>query len=229
MINSSKVRILKTIQNGLGKDNADLSAGLNNLTDMPENSFLTETVVQDSELLIRRFSEELSRVDGLCHIAESRDEVEYRLLEILYGYSVESFCISPDPLVDGLGVESMLEGRGVKRLNPADADEISRADAGITGAQYGISDTGTLVVLSDDKCSRSVSLLPPVHISFIDKAFLLKDIHQLFYRLKHLDRDVLRSSSCMTFITGPSRTADIELNLTLGVHGPGKLIVFIVK
>lgn len=229
MSKSAKVRILERIQDGLGKGSSDPDKVLNDPTDTPENSFLTNTDDHDSELLIRRFSKELSGVDGLCHITENRDEVEYRLLDIIYGYNVESFCISPDPLIDSLGIESMLEGRGLKRLNPADMVELSRADTGITGAQYGISDTGTLVVLSDNKCSRSVSLLPPVHISFIHKECLLKDIHQLFYRLKQLNLDVTGSSSCMTFITGPSRTADIELNLTLGVHGPGKLIVFIVK
>jgi len=109
----------------------------------------------------------------------------------------------------------------LKSLKLTNKSGTSNADMGITGADFAIADTGTLVLLSDSNKPRLVSALPPIHIAILDRTNIVPDIHSLFLRITD-------SCSCISFITGPSRTADIELNLTLGVHGPGKVVVMMV-
>ncbi len=109
----------------------------------------------------------------------------------------------------------------LKSLELTHESNIANADIGITGADFAIADTGTLVLLSDSNKPRLVSALPPVHIAILEKTNIVPDIHSLFPQ-------IFDTCSCVSFITGPSRTADIELNLTLGVHGPGKVAVIMI-
>ena len=106
-------------------------------------------------------------------------------------------------------------------------NKIANSDIGITEVDYAIADTGTLVLLTNKNQPRSVSLLPPIHLAIVRQENLVRNIKDLFIILKSKLQNVEDITSCMTFITGPSRTADIELNLTLGVHGPKELIVVI--
>jgi L-lactate utilization protein LutC len=107
------------------------------------------------------------------------------------------------------------------------ADELMAADAGITTAEYGLADTGTLVVLSSAGHNRLDSLAPPVHIALVGASDLLPDLAALLARLSGERR--FERHAAVTFITGPSRTADIELTLTVGVHGPRKVFAVLLQ
>ena len=98
------------------------------------------------------------------------------------------------------------------------------ADFGITSADYALSNTGTLVMIAGPENARLISLLPPVHIALIPANCLLTSLDELYTLVpKPADR-----SSSMVFITGPSRTADIEQILVRGVHGPRDIHVVII-
>jgi L-lactate dehydrogenase complex protein LldG len=106
--------------------------------------------------------------------------------------------------------------------------EAAGADIGVSGVDYALADTGTLVLVARNGQPRSVSLLPPVHIAVVRPEQVLSGLSDLF--------PILRSeaaggdlSSAITFITGPSRTADIELTLVVGVHGPQQLHVVLLE
>ena len=101
---------------------------------------------------------------------------------------------------------------------------VGEAEVGITGAEYALADTGTLVVMSSAE-PRLASLLPPVHIAVIEASRILSGLDELLTRVP-LPAD---TSASMVLITGPSRTADIEQILVRGVHGPGELHVVIVE
>lgn len=116
----------------------------------------------------------------------------------------------------------------LKSLEFTSETNLASADIGVTGADFAIADTGTLVLLSGPEQPRLTSLLPPVHIAILEKETIVPNIHALFARLGKSYENYDKLCSCISFITGPSRTADIELNLTLGVHGPGRAIVIIV-
>lgn len=98
------------------------------------------------------------------------------------------------------------------------------ADFGISSADFALSDTGSLVMIASPQEARLISLLPPVHIAVVPAERLLSGLDELFTLLpKPADQ-----TSSMVFITGPSRTADIEQILVRGVHGPGTVHVIVV-
>jgi L-lactate dehydrogenase complex protein LldG len=114
------------------------------------------------------------------------------------------------------------------RVLPPDTlrSELLAADAGLTCAQFGIAETGTLVLVSADERHRVASLVPALHVALLPASRLLGTIGEALARL-HDDEGRVRSRT-VTFVTGPSRTADIELTLVVGVHGPKALHVFVL-
>jgi L-lactate dehydrogenase complex protein LldG len=98
------------------------------------------------------------------------------------------------------------------------------AAVGITGADYCLADTGTLVMIAGPDEARLISLLPPVLVAVVRRERMLSGLDELFTLLP---QPAERSSS-MVLITGPSRTADIEQILVRGVHGPGEIHVIFV-
>ena len=98
------------------------------------------------------------------------------------------------------------------------------ASAGITGADFALADTGSLVLFSSEEEARMISLLPPIHIALVQRERILSGLDEL---LTLVPAPCERSSS-MVFITGTSRTADIEQILVRGVHGPGEVHVIVL-
>lgn len=101
------------------------------------------------------------------------------------------------------------------------------ADVGITGADFALADTGTLVLLARSGAPRSTSLLPPVHVALLPARRILPNLSVLVLRLQ-ADVWPQRVPSGMTLITGPSRTGDIEQTLSVGVHGPGEVWAVVI-
>ncbi len=99
------------------------------------------------------------------------------------------------------------------------------ADIGISQMEFAIAESGSLVELSDSIWKRLVSAMPSVHIALVRSDRIVKDFESAFEILK----EFISHISQISFITGPSITADIERVLTIGVHGPSKLIVFFIK
>ena len=106
---------------------------------------------------------------------------------------------------------------------------MARADLVISGADYAIAETGTIGMVAGPHNPRTATLLPPVHIAILDPVNLVPSMADLVARFKseHL-RDGRLDISSLTFITGPSRTGDIEQTLSVGVHGPGEVHVIVL-
>jgi L-lactate dehydrogenase complex protein LldG len=96
------------------------------------------------------------------------------------------------------------------------------AKVGISQFDWALANTGSVVQIADAVDKRLVSTLPPLHIALVSTAALLPDLPALFALLDP------SKFSYLSFVTGPSRTADIERVLTIGVHGPGRLILVFV-
>lgn len=113
------------------------------------------------------------------------------------------------------------------RSGIVDRDELrdvcAVVDIGITGADYALADTGTLVMIASPGEQRLISLLPPAHIAVVPRDRILTGLDELF-TIVPLPAD---GASSLVLITGPSRTADIEQILVRGVHGPGQITVVI--
>ncbi len=96
------------------------------------------------------------------------------------------------------------------------------ADIGITGANIGIASTGTIAIVTNEGNADLVATLPPVHIAVLGVEKIVPTLDEATEILKVLARNATgqKFSSYVNFITGPSRTGDIEMDLAMGVHGP---------
>lgn len=130
--------------------------------------------------------------------------------------NAQRVALSADPECDGLA--ELVAGAGLAVVPRDDRSAMATVDLGITGAAYGIALTGTLVVDSGRAGSRTVSLLPPAHLALLSVNRLVPTAGDLLRHLGERMPDGLPSN--MVFITGPSRSGDIELYMALGVHGP---------
>ncbi len=178
------------------------------------------------------FRREFDRVGGVFHRAADPAEVPSVVLEIAREEGATA-VVAWDPPVLGLDLRPRLVAEGlavaVAASDPADEtarrrhrEESARAQIGVTGADLVLAETGTLILLSGRGRPRSTSLLPDTHVAVFDRSRLVESLAQVGILLEALHVDPARSMSgaMINFITGPSRTADIELTLTRGVHGP---------
>jgi L-lactate dehydrogenase complex protein LldG len=184
---------------------------------------------------LERFRAEFERVAGVFHRVPSATDVPAALERIcreraavrLVTWPAEELgvAIAPALTAAGIAVESM------PRAVPPDAERrrlralISEADLGVTGADLAVAETGTLVLVAAAGRPRSTSLLPPCHVAVFDRAVLVESLEQVGLALEawHDGPAPRERGAVINFITGPSRTADIELTLTRGVHGPKEI------
>lgn len=174
--------------------------------------------------LVDRFVDSVETAGAQVHRIDQSTSIADVLAEVCATEGVHTAVVSRDPECEGVG--GVLASCGVE-VRPADSPSASASvDLGVTGAAYGIALTGSLVVAADRAGCRTASLLPPVHVAIVRVGRLLATPDELF---RHLPRRFPYGlPSNMVLITGPSRSADIELQLTLGVHGPRSLWVVLV-
>lgn len=127
----------------------------------------------------------------------------------------------------GLAIDRWNEIRFEHGTTDRSLDRVNGWGAGLTWVDYAVADLGSVAICSSPAQGRSVSLVPPMFVGFVRA-------DRLFYTRRAVLEDVARrhregrGPSSLTFITGPSRSADIENDLTIGVHGPGEVAVAIV-
>jgi L-lactate dehydrogenase complex protein LldG len=175
----------------------------------------------DLETRIRRFAEALETQAGKFHRAASPEDARAYAAALLAG---KTAVASNAALLRECGITA-LDGVRSGVTDERELRELcARVDVGITGADYALADTGTLVMFASSEEARMISLLPPAHLAVVRKDRILTGLEELF-TLEPLPG---QRSSSMVLITGPSRTADIEQILIRGVHGPGELHVVAV-
>lgn len=108
-------------------------------------------------------------------------------------------------------------------------ERTARADIGITGCDYAIAETGTVVLLAGRNQGRSVSLLPGAHIVLVRGSCIRMHMGDVLHELSLLPDRTGTSLPAVNFISGPSRSSDIENDLSIGVHGPAALFALILE
>ncbi len=172
------------------------------------------------ETEINCFLDELTKLSAIGQKLHS-SEVGSALKSLVAEQNVHKATAWNTPQLKQLGITETLSSLGVELVSPnADKHEMALCDLGITEAAYLLPETGSLVLKSSAERPRAVSLLPRIHLAIVRAEMLRADLHQVFAEAKN--------EPYLVFITGPSRTADIELTTTLGVHGPKQLYVWVM-
>jgi L-lactate dehydrogenase complex protein LldG len=114
----------------------------------------------------------------------------------------------------------------IKTDSGYDTEELEKCDAGITECDALIAQTGSVLVTNRSAGGRALSVLPPHHVVLARRGQLLRDLPAAFELLRQ--KYGANYPSMISFITGPSRTGDIERILVLGAHGPRRLTIFLL-
>jgi L-lactate utilization protein LutC len=180
---------------------------------------------------VSRFCTELKAAGGKAYSAPDAASARETVLHIIRDHQVHNVVLGSGPMMESLQLAEALRELAVQPVLVDDLDEAGApekffsAELSVTGADYLIAETGSLVYLARAAEPRSASLLPAVHIVVAGADQLLPDLFDLFERLQPA---VAALPACVSIITGPSKTGDIELKLVTGVHGPGELHVVLI-
>jgi L-lactate dehydrogenase complex protein LldG len=205
------------------------------------------------EALVDRFAAEVNAVGGQAFVVADLEAAGRQLHSLLAEAGATTAVCWKHELLDRLGLAELLAGPGVKlydydRLAALPADErrktLLHCDIGITSCDAAIAETGTLMVCSRPGQERVASLLPPYHVAIVERRQIVPDLIDAFAMLQQeqmtdvqvpMTNEIRNPQSAIrnlpsnvTLITGPSKTGDIELQLTTGVHGPGKWRVIVI-
>ncbi len=165
---------------------------------------------------------EIGLLGGKTRRIAGREDLRGALAELVAAERVARATLWDLPEIKQLGIPAALEDLGVALVPPhAGRLELAACDLGVTGVDGAIPETGTLLLRSAPEQPRLISLLPRVLLAILRPPALRADLHQAL--------DGARDAGQFVFVTGPSRTADIELTLTIGVHGPGALYVWCLE
>lgn len=183
-----------------------------------------EAAREEEATPVERFRRALEAVAGRCFVVRDVSDASEVLQGILVEKNARRVAVSDSELVGRVLAQTNLEGELVER---ASAAELFGCDVGVTGAQYAVAETGTLVLEAEGERHRLASLVPPVHVALVGAGQVRETLGEVLQSLSKGGRE--RLSRTVTFVTGPSRTSDIELTLAIGVHGPGELYVIIIE
>jgi len=196
--------------------------------------------------LVAQVQQELGAVGGVVAHAHSAAEAVAYVARLAQEKDASLVVRWQSDLLDTLEVDAALQQQGVTvhatalPLGAASGETssaaamatrrqelrelLARADLGLSGVDYVIAETGTLVLTSLSGQMRGVSLLPPVHVAVARTSQVIATLADYLLLAQVAGSDLSQHlTSCVSFVTGPSRTGDIELKLTVGVHGPGEL------
>jgi len=255
--NSNQEAFIGKIKSALGKSSgeppADEELCRSRLTD--ETRAILDRIKNRSQgerqQLLERFIEMAAPINLNVIVLKDEDAVAAAIVDLVREKDPEwgdqkSVAVWQHPLIERLNLPAALAAENipvhVTDLNdqqtegltePEKKDRLRRqvidAYIGITSADFCMADTASLVMRTRPGQARSVSLVPSIHIGVIHLDQIIRDLKEL-YALLSFDPDVQREglTNCMTFISGPSKTADVEATMVHGAHGPREVYVYVI-
>ncbi len=175
-------------------------------------------------LLQQKFQQGLELIGGKYVSVANPREAAAAVQQIITTSKAKKVALSDSPLAQQV---SQQVDADVIWLDNASAEEMFDCEIGLSGAQYACAETSTLVLETDTERNRLCSLVPPIHIAIVEAKKILPTLGDALQATGAKSPDQI--SRAITFITGPSRTSDIELTLAIGVHGPQALHVIMVQ
>jgi L-lactate dehydrogenase complex protein LldG len=198
------------------------------------------THIEDTspEGLLERFTEELERLNGEVFVVDSDDAARDQVLALLEEHNTERISAWHFKHIPVYRLYTAIQQAGYTvdypdiHLDDAtkrsrEIERLERATVGLTGADTVVATTGSLIVSTGPGRGRIPTVLPPVHIAVVTLDQFVPRLEDWLAQERSNGNPTLTGSHNICFITGPSRTADIEKTLVLGVHGPKRVQVIV--
>jgi L-lactate dehydrogenase complex protein LldG len=257
MDRSEQQAFIGKIRSALGKSRDDLPVESDLCTSIftDETKAILERIKNRSEAerqqLLDRLIEMAAPIKLNVIVLEDEDSVTAAITDLIKNKDPEwddqkSIVTWQHPLIDRLNLSEALADQKVPvhvaEFDPSESEEISTerereqlrqhvidSYIGITSADFCMADTASLVMRTRPGQARSVSLVPSIHIGVIYLDQIIWDLKELYALLSfHPELSKEGLTNCMTFISGPSKTADVEATMVHGAHGPREVYVYVV-
>lgn len=208
-VSSAKENILKKIRQALANPVP---------VPFPQSEGNTSVFQPSKKELEIEFAENFTGLLGKFSFCIDEAELAQQLQQLTIAKKLKSiYCVEKE-------IRQKLVNAG---FNNFTAPDVASCDVSITGCELLIARTGSLLMSSAQASGRTVSVYAPVHICIAYTSQLMYDIKEGLLHLK--EKYAAKLPSLITLATGPSRTADIEKTLVVGVHGPAEVYVFLVE
>ncbi len=187
---------------------------------------------------VEQFREAMTALHAHVHICAGADAAAAQVLALLEAAGVREVlawsedCLPVPALLPRLREAGIVaaDRQVLGKLRHDRLAELEPVRAGISGVDAAIAESGTMLVVSGAGRGRLASLLPPLHIALLPVERIQRTLPDAFALLRsEFGAGLFRDRSNVTLITGPSRTGDIELSLTLGVHGPRDVHAIVIR
>ena len=198
-----------------------------------------KTLAMDKEQLIAEFTRILVEETGIVHRVKDDQAALDKLTEVAREEGLKKVMATTDDVVSKLDLPAWGQKNNIQVMTPRDFPDrysyrdavFDQADAGITGADFAVAESGTLGLIHNKDQARLVSLAPILHIALVPVERVYPVYEKVFEKILGNEMGTDGRSplpSQFVFITGPSMTGDIQGVLFKGMHGPRKLIVILV-
>ncbi|MGE7120087.1 LutC/YkgG family protein [Peribacillus sp. NPDC046944] len=184
------------------------------------------------EELVEELREQCTRIHTQVHLTDS-SQTAHVLQQVMEELGNGPIIIPKDQRFTDYQLMDVLNDTGVHvwdhQIGRKNIEMAERANIGITFSEITLAESATVVLYSDKDHGRSISFLPACHVSIIPKSSIVPRMTQAAMALRSKVQQGELVPSCINFITGPSNSADIEMDLVVGVHGPIKAVYIIVE
>jgi L-lactate dehydrogenase complex protein LldG len=208
-VSPSKENILKKIRKALSQSTP---------LPFPKSEGTESVYLPPQQELEVEFAEQFTKLLGRFIFCINQQELAFQINSLIKKQDWKKVYCVEDKLIASFSEQ--LEERLVKT-------DLPNCDVSITGCEYLVARTGSIVMSAAQPSGRNVSVYAPIHICIAYTDQLVYDIKEALQGVKDKYGDKL--PSLITFATGPSRTADIEKTLVVGVHGPKEVYLFLVE
>lgn len=178
-----------------------------------------------TDTLYNEFKEKAELLSAEVHRTANMDEARQLVTKIIGELNIDKVVYAPSELVEAIDVTGIGKTTGIVMTDENLRQNAADAGLGISQLDYAIAEIGTIVGNATSIESRMVSVLPPIHLALVRTNNILPN---LLETIALYNKNLGELPRYLTFVSGPSRTADIERVLTIGVHGPGRLIIVFI-
>jgi L-lactate dehydrogenase complex protein LldG len=235
-MNRSRAEILGKIRLALARPRIPHHHGHASVTSDLRELFASSS---SRDRLVEKFKNEFEAVDGEFTYCPNESAAMQTIREAIVSSAAKKVAVSRHSICARLQISQILQAELPDVEFPGEDEDIdsenrfarerlrdtlAQTQLSITGAEALLAETGTVVTVAGAHASRQISLLPSIHLVLATPSQIYPNMAELFIDLREKHGADLPGSA-LTFITGPSRTADIEKVLIKGVHGPMRLLV----